>query len=139
MAERSAEVLGIPVPAAKLEPDAISAAQDTVIGMANAAPAVSVGLLYAEFYILTALAAIVYYRRRIVASPLDAVTVGVLPLAAAGFLVWLLARLVQAAPAPQLWSLGGILAAGLVVMLVARFGLRSAFFAIARESDSARY
>lgn len=31
------------VPAAGLEPDAIGVSQDTVVGMANAAPAVSVG------------------------------------------------------------------------------------------------
>jgi amino acid transporter len=97
------------------------------------------GLLYAGFYVLTGLAAIVCYRRRILASPLDAMTVGVLPLAAAGFLVWLLARSVQAAPAAQLWSLAGILAAGVMALLVARFGLRPAFFTIARESDTARH
>ena len=80
-----------------------------------------------------------YYRRRILASPLDAVTIGLLPLAAAAFLGWLLVKSVQAAPAAQVWSLGGILVAGLAVMLTARFGLRSAFFTIARESDSARH
>jgi hypothetical protein len=35
------------VPSAGLEPDAIGPAQDTIIGMANAAPAVSVGLTLA--------------------------------------------------------------------------------------------
>ncbi len=35
------------VPPAGLEPDAIGPAQDTIIGMANAAPAVSVGLTLA--------------------------------------------------------------------------------------------
>jgi hypothetical protein len=81
----------------------------------------------------------VYYRRRVLASPLDALTVGVLPLAAAAFLVWLLAKSVQAALAAQLWSLAGILVTGVVVMLVARFGLRSAFFTIPRESDHPRH
>jgi amino acid transporter len=97
------------------------------------------GLLYAGFYVLTALAASVYYRRRVLASAMDALTLGALPLAAAGFLVWLLAQSVQTAPAPQLWSLAGILAAGLVLLLIARFGLRSAFFHIARESDQPRH
>jgi amino acid transporter len=97
------------------------------------------GLLYAAFYVLTGLAAIVYYRRRVVASPLDALTLGVLPLVAAGFLVWLLAKSLGTAPAPQLWSLAGILAAGLVLLLIARFGLRSSFFGIARESDQSRH
>jgi amino acid transporter len=97
------------------------------------------GLLYAAFYVLTGLAAVVFYRRRVLASPLDALTIGVLPVAAAGFLVWLLVKSVQAAPAAQLWSLAGIVAAGVAVMLVARFGLRSAFFAIPRESDHPRH
>ncbi len=43
-------------PPARLEPDAISAAQDTVIGMANAAPAVSVGLTLAALAAATAYA-----------------------------------------------------------------------------------
>jgi hypothetical protein len=97
------------------------------------------GLLYAGFYVLTGLAAIVYYRRRVVASPLDALTLGILPLGAAGFLVWLLVKSMQAAPAPQLWSLAGILVAGVVLLLVARFGLQSAFFGIKRESDQPRH
>ena len=97
------------------------------------------GLLYAAFYVLTALAAIVYYRRRVLASPLDTLTLGVLPVGAAGFLVWLLAKSVQAAPAPQLWSLAAIVVAGVAAMLAARFGLRSSFFGIPRESDTPRH
>src|SRR5450759_2908494 len=45
-----------PAPAARLEPDAIGAAQDTVIGMASAAPAVSVGLTLAALAAATAYA-----------------------------------------------------------------------------------
>jgi hypothetical protein len=41
-------------PAAKLEPDAIGVAQDTVIGMASAAPAVSVGITLAALTAATA-------------------------------------------------------------------------------------
>lgn len=40
------------------------------------------------------------------------------------------------APASQNWSLAGVLAAGLALMLAARFGLRSDFFALPRESDT---
>ena len=93
------------------------------------------GLLFGVFYILTALATVVYYRRRVLARPRDALTLGILPLAAAGFLAWGLARSVLAAPAAQDWSLAGILAAGLVLLLLARYGLKSRFFAIAREAD----
>ena len=93
------------------------------------------GLLFAVFYVLTALATIAYYRRRILASPLDALTLGLLPLAAAAFLAWVLAKSVQSAPPPQNWSLAGVLVTGIVLMLFARFGLRSLFFGIRRESD----
>src|SRR5215469_11347565 len=43
-----------PVPATKLEPDAIGVAQDTVIGMASSAPAVSVGFTIALLVTATA-------------------------------------------------------------------------------------
>ncbi len=95
------------------------------------------GLLYAAFYILTALAAIVYYRRRVLSSVRDAVILGILPLASVGFLGWVIVKSVQAAPAVQRWSLVGLLVAGVVLMLVARLAWRSPFFQIARESDPA--
>jgi len=96
------------------------------------------GLLFGVFYILTALATVVYYRHRVLSRPWDALTLGVLPLAAAGFLAWGLARSVLSAPASQNWSLAGILAAGLVLLAVARYGLKSRFFAITREADAGR-
>src|SRR6266568_2581972 len=92
------------------------------------------GVLYASFYILTALSAIVYYRRRIFSNSWDAVLVGVLPLAAAGFLVWIVVKSTQSAPAPQRWALFAIVGSGVLVMLVARLVLRSPFFQIPRES-----
>ncbi len=92
------------------------------------------GVLYASFYILTAFSAIVYYRRRIFSNAWDAVLVGILPLAAAGFLVWIVVRSWQNAPASQRWSLFGIVMAGVALMLVARYILRSPFFRIPRES-----
>ena len=44
------------------------------------------GLLFSIFYILTALAMIVYYRRRVFSSVWDTFVLGILPLGAAGFL-----------------------------------------------------
>ncbi len=60
--------------------------------------------------------------------------VGILPLASAGFLVWIVIRSWENAPASQRWSLFGIVGAGVILMLVARFILRSSFFQIPRES-----
>ena len=96
------------------------------------------GLLFAIFYILTALATIVYYRGRVFTRVWDAVILGVLPLAAAGFLGWVFVKSLQAAPAAQVWSLAGIVVAGLLLMLVARFVLRSSFFGTQRESDQSQ-
>jgi hypothetical protein len=92
------------------------------------------GLLYAGFYVLTALAAVVYYRRLIFSKVSDAVLVGILPLAGAGFLVWIIYKSLASAPAPEVWSVVGIVAAGVIMMLIARFVLRSQFFSIPRES-----
>jgi amino acid transporter len=92
------------------------------------------GLLFAVFYILTALATVVYYRRRVLGSAWDALVLGILPIAAAGFLVWILAKSLQAAPAAQIWSFVGVVVAGVLLLLVARFVLRSTFFQTPRES-----
>jgi amino acid transporter len=94
------------------------------------------GLLFAIFYILTALATIVYYRRRVFTSGWDAVVLGVLSIAAAGFLGWIVVKSLQTASAAQIWSLAGVVAVGLVLMFAARFLLRSPFFQIQRESDT---
>jgi amino acid transporter len=92
-------------------------------------------LLYAAFYILTALAAIVYYWRRVFSNVLDAVILGVLPLAAAGFLGWILVKSLQAAPSAQIWSLVSIVGVGIALMLVARVVLRPQFFHLRRETE----
>jgi amino acid transporter len=93
------------------------------------------GLLFSAFYILTALATIVYYRRRIMARAWDMVWLGVLPLAAAAFLGWIIVKSMLQAPADQNWSILGVVVVGLILMFVARFGLRSEFWGIQRESD----
>jgi len=94
------------------------------------------GQLFAIFYIMTALATMVYYRRRVFGSARDALILGLLPLGAAGFLGWMLVRSVQAAQAAQDRSLAAIVVTGLLFMLCARFVLRSRFFGIKRERDT---
>ena len=94
------------------------------------------GILYATFYMLTALAAIVYYRRRVVSSVSDAITLGILPLGAIAFLGWVVVKFMQGSTASENWSLGGVVAAGAILMLAGRFVLRSPFFQIKRESDT---
>jgi amino acid transporter len=93
------------------------------------------GLVFALFYVLTALAAVVYYRRRAFSGVWDALILGILPMASAGFLVWIVVKFMLGAPAGQNWSVVGIFASGLIMLLAARFWLRSPFFQIERESD----
>jgi amino acid transporter len=92
-------------------------------------------LLYAAFYILTALAAIAYYWRRIFSNALDTVIIGVLPLGAAGFLGWIMVKSLQAAPASQIWTLVGIIGVGMALMIAARLILRPQFFHLRRETE----
>jgi amino acid transporter len=94
------------------------------------------GILYATFYMLTALAAIVYYRRRVVSSVSDAITLGILPLGSIVFLGWVVVKFMQQSTPSENWSLGGVVALGVVLLLAARFILRSPFFKIKRESDA---
>jgi amino acid transporter len=94
-------------------------------------------ILYAAFYVLTAAAAMVYYRRRIMSSAMNLVTLGILPLAAVVFLVWMGVRNLQLNLSDaSRWSLVAVVGVGLVLMLIARYGLRSPFFSIPRESDA---
>jgi amino acid transporter len=85
----------------------------------------------------TALATIAYYRHRIMARPGDLVWLGVLPLAAAGFLGWIIAKSMMKVGAAENWAILGIVGVGVILMFVARFGLRSPFFGIPRESSDA--
>jgi amino acid transporter len=94
------------------------------------------GVLFAIFYILTAIACMAYYRRRVVTKASDALVLGILPLASVVFLGWMSVKSMLSAPTPEQWSLVGILVAGVAMMLVARFWLRSPFFRFQRESDS---
>jgi amino acid transporter len=94
------------------------------------------GLLFGVFYILTALATVTYYRRRLFATVKDALLLGILPVGAAAFLGWIVVKSMMEAPAAENWSMVGVIGSGLVLMLVARFVLQSPFFQIRRESDA---
>jgi amino acid transporter len=92
------------------------------------------GLLFSVFYILTALATMVYYRRRILSGAWDFLILGLLPLGAAGFLGWILVKSLIGATPAELWSCVGILAAGVILMVIARGVFKSPFFQVQRES-----
>jgi len=95
------------------------------------------GLLFAIFYILTALAAMAYYWRRVFSSVWDALILGLLPLGSAVFLGWMVVKSTMEAALPERWSLLGIVGAGIVMMILSRLFLRSDFFQIRRETEPA--
>ena len=92
------------------------------------------GILYATFYCVTALAAIVYYRRRVMSNWRELVTLGILPLLAIIFLAWIAIKSIFGAAAAQNYALLGFLVVGVILMIIARFVLRSPFFRIKRET-----
>jgi amino acid transporter len=92
------------------------------------------GILYATFYCVTALAAVVYYRRRVMSNWRDMLTIGLLPVAAVVFLAYIAVKSILTAPAAQNYSLLGFVVVGLILIFVARFGWKSEFFRIKRES-----
>jgi amino acid transporter len=97
------------------------------------------GFLFSIFYIMTALASMTYYRRRVFSGAWDFVSLGVLPLGAAVFLGWVLVKSLLTQTSPVIWSMVGIIVVGLVLMLIARFGWQSSFFSIQRESDAPKH
>jgi amino acid transporter len=88
-----------------------------------------------SYYALTTLATVVYYRRRIMTGVGEGLTLGILPLGAIAFLVWVLYKQLTSASAAENWALSGIVGAGVLMMLAARFILRSPFFQVPLESD----
>lgn len=93
------------------------------------------GLLYASFYVLSAVAAIVYYRRRVVRNAVEFITLGILPAGAVAFLIWVIYKTCRASDAAQNWTLVGVVGVGFLLLLYARFVLRSSFFSVPLESD----
>ena len=92
-------------------------------------------LLYTVFYIFTAVTAVVYYWRRVFSNVLDAVILGVLPVASAGFLGWIVVKTLLAAPSAQIWSLIGIVGLGVILIPVVRFVFRPQYFRLRPETE----
>jgi amino acid transporter len=115
----------------------LSAVYDLVTSVANAfSDVVDVSAwLFIVFYLLTALATVIYYRRRVASSVWDAIVLGILPVAAAGFLGWVFIKSLLSATSGEVWSLVGIALVGIALMLVGRFVLKSSFFKLKPESE----
>jgi hypothetical protein len=79
---------------------------------------------------------VAYYRLRIFTNAWDAILADILPAGAAAFLTWIVWKSVQGEPASQRWALGGLVAAGLLVMAAVRVISRPPFFQTPPEHAS---
>jgi amino acid transporter len=96
------------------------------------------GILFTAYYILTGVALIAYYRRRVFSSPVNAIMLGVLPLAAVVFLGWIIERTMAANAANVNWTIAGIVGVGIVLMLAIRMTSGGArYFHTEREAQPA--
>jgi amino acid transporter len=86
-------------------------------------------------YTLTTLATIVFYRRRVFKGLGNALTLGILPLGAIGFMGWVFYKQVTATTSTQKWTLLGILGVGVLAMIASRLFMRSPFYQVPLESD----
>ncbi len=94
------------------------------------------GILFTSYYILTGLALIAYYRRRVFSGAVSAVMLGLLPLAAVVFLAWIIWKTMAADAADVNWTIAGIVGIGLVLMAAVRMtGSGARFFATQREAQ----
>jgi amino acid transporter len=107
------------------------------VAAAFAALVAGTGILFTAYYILTGVAMIAYYRRRVFSSVGGAFMDGVLPLAAAVFLGWIIYKTMQSNTANVNWTIIGIVGVGIVLMIVMRFtSSGAAYFATQREADA---
>jgi hypothetical protein len=63
------------------------------------------------------------------------VILGVLPVASAGFLGWVVTKTLLAAPSAQIWSLVGIVGLGAILIPVIRFVLQPQYFHLRPETE----
>jgi amino acid transporter len=95
------------------------------------------GLLFAVFYALTGIATAVYYRKLAIRGPWSFTQLAVFPLAAAGFLAYIIWRSVAGLggwTGRDLVSLYVMLGIGLAIMLYVRFTGTSDYFSLPRET-----
>jgi amino acid transporter len=96
------------------------------------------GILFTAYYILTLLALIAYYRRRVFSGVGNAVMVGLLPLAAMVFLGWIVYKTMAANATNVNWTLAGIVVVGIVLMALVRMTSSGAhYFTSQRETQHA--
>jgi amino acid transporter len=86
------------------------------------------GVLYGAFYAISAVTNMWYYRSQLRSGAGNLISVGLLPLAAAGFLVWVIVKSVAAFSRGENLTLAGVLVTGIAALVFAQVVKRSPFF-----------
>ncbi|HMD46306.1 MAG TPA: APC family permease [Acidimicrobiales bacterium] len=94
----------------------------------------SLGVAVSIFYIGAAVSMVAYYRRLVLTSARHVLTIGVVPLAGAGVLAWVLAKDIPTFTATARIYLAGVVLVGLVAMAVSARVLRAPYFATPRSA-----
>jgi amino acid transporter len=89
------------------------------------------GVLYGVFYAVSAVTNAWYYRTQLRRGAGDLIIVGILPLAAAAFLTWIIVKSVATFTRGENLTLIGIIVSGLVLLAIAH-QKKSPFFSIER-------
>ena len=92
------------------------------------------GVLFAAFYAATGLATAIFYRKFARQSFSNLVSVGVLPVAGAAVLGWVVLRSVMDFDTSAMISVVCVMAFGVVMLLVAALKYRPAYFKLEREA-----
>jgi amino acid transporter len=93
----------------------------------------STSVAFTVFYIFTGIATSWYYRKLLLRSVWDFLAVGMLPLAGAGVLVWILTKAIPSIEGAARWSLIGAAILGALLMCISAFVTRSPFFLLRRQ------
>jgi hypothetical protein len=86
------------------------------------------GVLYGAFYAISAVTNTWYYRSQLGRGVGNLISVGLLPLAAAGPLVWVIVKSVAAFSRGENLTLARVLLTGIAVLVFAQVVKRSPFF-----------
>jgi amino acid transporter len=95
------------------------------------------GLMFALYYAAAGLTAAWVYRRQLTSSVSGALLGGLAPIAGSALLIWVAVKAIQGFTITERWVLAGIVAAGVAMLLVARFVYKAPSLTGAEDPDLA--
>ena len=93
--------------------------------------------MFALYYAAAGLTAFWVYRHQLTHSMSGALLGGLAPIAGSALLIWVAVKAIQAFTVTERWVLAGIVVAGVVMLLVARFVYKAPSLTGAKDADLA--